>query len=293
MFILLKFNKYKYQVFLIIILLFLNIGFYGNYITYKYKKNTYKIDENFYKYVMGKYDISIDENSRTNSIGCYYNISYLYNIKNIYDINSNIQASNFELYNSLGYNRDVFTQIPVQDKLSNDFLGIKYILDCGNNKLEQYGYKLLEKNSTYSIYVNNDSKSIGFIPKSFISQKDFDKLDIIQKRAILNESIVLKDYQIDAYQFIFENKSVNKIGKFKFIKNGFIINVESSKESLIEFIVPYDSGWSAKINNRETKIEKVSNGLMAIKLQDGENKVKFTYFPKGLKLGTVSKFIGK
>ena len=43
------------------------------------------------------------------------------------------------------------------------------------------------------------------------------------------------------------------------------------------------NGFNSKID----EIEKVDNGLIAIKINKGLNNVKFTYYPPGLKLGLI------
>ena len=53
------------------------------------------------------------------------------------------------------------------------------------------------------------------------------------------------------------------------------------------YTVPYDKGWKAFVNKKEVKIEKVDNGLMAVKINKGINNIKFIYYPPGLKLGLI------
>ena len=107
--------------------------------------------------------------------------------------------------------------------------------------------------------------------------------------------IILDDEQITKYKDYYnEDVKVNS-NKFKFINNGFISDIDVSKDTLVLYSVPYDKGWKAFNNGREVEIENVDNGMMAIKINKGMNNVKFTYYPRGLKLGlwlSIVSYIG-
>ena len=53
------------------------------------------------------------------------------------------------------------------------------------------------------------------------------------------------------------------------------------------FSVPYDDGWSAKVNGQDVEIEKVDYGFMAVLCPAGSNDIQFTYETKGLFWGKV------
>lgn len=51
--------------------------------------------------------------------------------------------------------------------------------------------------------------------------------------------------------------------------------------------VPYDSGFSAKINGHKAEIYRCMTGFMALKLDEGHNDIAVSFLPKGLKEGGV------
>lgn len=51
------------------------------------------------------------------------------------------------------------------------------------------------------------------------------------------------------------------------------------------FSIPFDGGWSASVNGKYTTIYR-SGGMMALKLEAGDNTIVFTYEAPGLKTGT-------
>ncbi len=44
--------------------------------------------------------------------------------------------------------------------------------------------------------------------------------------------------------------------------------------------IPYEDGWTIKVNGKEVKQEKVLESLIAVPLEEGENKITFKFLPK-------------
>lgn len=69
--------------------------------------------------------------------------------------------------------------------------------------------------------------------------------------------------------------------------------VSGAKEGQWLFLsVPYDSGFSAKVNNKDAEIYRCMTGFMAIKLDEGNNDIAISFCPKGLKPGIVLSVCG-
>ena len=49
--------------------------------------------------------------------------------------------------------------------------------------------------------------------------------------------------------------------------------------------IPYDEGWSLKVDGEEYDYFKILNGLIGVKLQPGEHKIEFKYKLPGLRTG--------
>ncbi len=75
-----------------------------------------------------------------------------------------------------------------------------------------------------------------------------------------------------AYEFEVDNK-------------GFTAKVNRDKTTLVFFSVPYEEGWSATVNGKAAKIEKVMNGFMAVKADAGDSTIRFDYETPYLDLG--------
>lgn len=282
-------NKLKY----LFIFTILFVGIWSNYSIYKYRCNSLEYNKRFYNYIHSYKEIKFDDLVRTNSFtGCFSNQGIIFKNGNLLSFNTNMEGSAFEFYNSVDYQRLVSTSILVDSPL-NQFLSVKYFISCTDE--EKDDYKLYKDTKNYKIYLNDNYKEMGFVFNKYISNKEFLEKSTEEKYNIINSMIILDDEQITKYKDYYnEDVKVNS-NKFKFINNGFISDIDVSKDTLVLYSVPYDKGWKAFNNGREVEIENVDNGMMAIKINKGMNNVKFTYYPRGLKLGlwlSIISYIG-
>lgn len=282
-------NRLKY----LFIFTILFVGIWSNYSIYKYRCNSLEYNKRYYNYIHSYKEIKFDDLVRTNSFtGCFSNQGIIFKNGNLLSFNTNMEGSAFEFYNSVDYQRLVSTSILVDSPL-NQFLSVKYFISCTDE--EKDDYKLYKDTKNYKIYLNDNYKEMGFVFNKYISNKEFLEKSTEEKYNIINSMIILDDEQITKYKDYYnEDVKVNS-NKFKFINNGFISDIDVSKDTLVLYSVPYDKGWKAFNNGREVEIENVDNGMMAIKINKGMNNVKFTYYPRGLKLGlwlSIVSYIG-
>ena len=282
-------NKLKY----LFIFIILFVGIWSNYSIYKYRCNSLEYNKRYYNYIHSYKEIKFDDLVRTNSFtGCFSNQGIIFKNGNLLSFNTNMEGSAFEFYNSVDYQRLVSTSNLVDSPL-NQFLSVKYFISCTDE--EKDDYKLYKDTKNYKIYLNDNYKEMGFVFNKYISNKEFLEKSTEEKYNIINSMIILDDEQITKYKDYYNGDVKVNSNKFKFINNGFISDIDVSKDTLVLYSVPYDKGWKAFNNGREVEIEKVDNGMMAIKINKGMNNVKFTYYPRGLKLGlwlSIVSYIG-
>lgn len=282
-------NRLKY----LFIFTILFVGIWSNYSIYKYRCNSLEYNKRYYNYIHSYKEIKFDDLVRTNSFtGCFSNQGLIFKNGNLLSFNTNMEGSAFEFYNSVDYQRLVSTSILVDSPL-NQFLSVKYFISCTDE--EKDDYKLYKDTKNYKIYLNDNYKEMGFVFNKYISNKEFLEKSTEEKYNIINSMIILDDEQITKYKDYYNGDVKVNSNKFKFINNGFISDIDVSKDTLVLYSVPYDKGWKAFNNGREVEIENVDNGMMAIKINKGMNNVKFTYYPRGLKLGlwlSIVSYIG-
>jgi len=281
-------KKIKY----LIISIFVFVTLWGNYMTYHYIDfNLYKND-NYKIYLNIKNELSFEDVRTIGDYSCYANMGYIGRFNNMRAFNSNLNGTNFEFYKSIGYDRAVSTLLPVRDGVNDklyDFLGIKYVISRVD--IPMNNYKLVKETKNYYIYLNEDYKEFGFNVNEYMSHEEFNQLSDEDKKETLNTHIILDEKQILKYKKLYSNEVSYLSNKFSFEINGFSSKINSSGETLAIYAIPYDKGWRATVNGKEAVVEKVDNGMIAIKINQGQNEIKFTYKTPGLNLGMISSII--
>ena len=64
--------------------------------------------------------------------------------------------------------------------------------------------------------------------------------------------------------------------------------VNSNKAQTLITTIPYDEGWSAKIDGKKVETKAFQNAFVSIHVPKGKHKVTFSYMPKGFIAGAVS-----
>lgn len=60
---------------------------------------------------------------------------------------------------------------------------------------------------------------------------------------------------------------------------------EADKQASLLFTLPYDKGWSAKLNGKKIKISRAQEGFMKVNVPAGQGKIVLTFIPQGFYLG--------
>ena len=68
--------------------------------------------------------------------------------------------------------------------------------------------------------------------------------------------------------------------------SGFHAEITLKKDDLVFFSVPYDDGFTAYVNGKETEVIRVDEGLMAVLAPAGENTIDFVYQADGYSLAS-------
>ncbi|MDR1605706.1 MAG: YfhO family protein [Streptococcaceae bacterium] len=71
------------------------------------------------------------------------------------------------------------------------------------------------------------------------------------------------------------------------IKNGLQATVTARTKGDLFLTIPYDKGWSAKVDGQPVAIKQAQTGFMTIPLKKGSHTVQLTFLPQGLKAGSL------
>ena len=77
------------------------------------------------------------------------------------------------------------------------------------------------------------------------------------------------------------------VDDFEITKNGFSASSHSGSRQVVFFSVPYEQGWSAKVNGKQANIIKSNVGFMSIITEPGDNQIEFVYKTPGLRAGFI------
>jgi len=162
------------------------------------------------------------------------------------------------------------------------------------------------------IFRLKDNLPLGITYDTFISDKNFEKLDSLSRHAVLLQAVMvtndfqqkLKGFQqttsanlpnqsvtIEALQG-WVNKLKQDTLQIKSFSDNLIkgeIQLESPK--VLFLAIPYDEGWSAILDGKKTTIEKVDAGLMGILVDKGNHTLELKFEPPYVKQGTYISII--
>ena len=113
----------------------------------------------------------------------------------------------------------------------------------------------------------------------------------IEKYDSNNDNIkiyVLNNHKIEK---VIEHAKQVQTQKVTLEKDTVKANIQSEKEAYLTFQIPFDSGWRATINGKNTEIIKMNGAFLGIKLQKGNNEIKLKYIPRYFKISALLSLI--
>jgi uncharacterized membrane protein YfhO len=215
-----------------------------------------------------------------------------------------------EFYPTVDVTRDVSSKPDFEYYALRSLLSVRYLYADANEASEDSvlckGFRHLKTENGYHIYENKNYIPMGFTFDSYITEEQYYNIHETQRSEALLSSIVLNESQAKLYGPYLKHETDPRIGfsydefvsiarerrnnssyDFTYDENGFVCNIQLFKDNLVFFSVPYEKGWTAYVNGKETVIEKVDVGFMAVFAEKGINEIVFVYETPGLKLGAV------
>lgn len=249
-------------------------------------------------------DMYCDGDSR-----CMDNFPMFWQIPTIQTFHSVVPASIFTFYESIGVERNVASRPPYTHDGLRTLTSCRYYL-CYEGETRDHGidgFTYLATENGFDIYENQNFIPMGFTYDYYVDEETFEEWDIQHRDRLLVEAIRLTDEQIAEYGDILsplpptEGPAITAYGladsaadrkagacsEFVRGRNSFTASITTEGEELVFFSIPYEEGWTARVNGRQTKIENVSGGFMAVKVPAGESTIWFTYETPGLVWGAL------
>ena len=236
-----------------------------------------------------------------------------------------VPTSIMDFYESIDQTRDVASRMETKLYALRGLFSVKYYFNEFSEKeikgekepehtdtiSDMSDFKYVGTQNKFNIYENTNFVPMGFAYDTYVTDEEVKALGEVEKPVMLMESLVLDEKQAQTYaniitKFEKKNKNISKTlyntaceekraqscYSFTYDSQGFEGKIKLDKEKLVFFSVPYERGWSAKVNGKDVKVEKVSYGFMAVPVPAGDSTITFTFKAQGAKLGKIASLSG-
>ena len=256
---------------------------------------------------------------RTSTEANLQNMPTVWGLPTLRYFNSTVEPSIMSFYDTLGIPRSVKSDPDITDYPLMTLLSVRYYIDgayfdADGNALPaakvisgtQDTFTLMYQKNDLNFYENSEFLPMGFAFDSYTTNEALEGQPALMKEFACLEALVLDGEQISRYSDILTRydpaglsdagsrykEAVSKLRArsctgFKAEGSSFSAGISLDKPGLVFFSVPYSEGWSAQVNGEAALIEKVDNGLMAVKCGAGESSIVFTYKNRYLTAGLI------
>ncbi len=247
---------------------------------------------------------------RLDAYNCYNNMGIWLDQSCIQFFHSTVAPHILEFYPTVGVTRDVNSKPDFELYALRGLLSVRYTLVPKSDQVSWEdealkGWNLAETTTSYQIYENENWVPMGFAYEYYMTQDQFEGIAEEQRGNALMRAILLTGEQIEKYgellkpisdeeletldydSYVQDCNARRAAGVTSFTANdcGFEAVTDYEESTLVFFSVPYDDGFTATVNGQSTQIEKVDNGLMAIRVPAGHAEISFVYETPGLDSG--------
>ncbi len=237
-------------------------------------------------------------------------------IPTIQAFHSIVPGSVMDYYPYVGIDRGVATRPDTSVYAIRSFLNCRYLVDSTKNGGDfgkdktMSGWRYVETKNNFDVWENNYYIPYGFTYDYCITEKTVENnYQTSNKALVMLKAMIVSDEQAEKFSEVLpsvetlpnedfsengymvdciDRRETSLNNSFSIDKNGFTSGVNLDRENYVFYSVPYEDGWTAYVDGKQTEIEKVNVGFMAVKVGAGEHTVRFRYVAPGLKLGTVA-----
>ena len=223
---------------------------------------------------------------------------------------STVHPSIFEWYRGIGMIRTVESTLPFERIGARAVMSVRYYLENTLVKPENSytdqdgidGYTKINDLNGYNVYETENYIPMGFSFDSYMTEENYDLLEngVVSDR-VLVRNLVISDEMAEKYKGLMtedtdtnppdmsyeefadhcDDRAASACTEFGFDKNGWHASAQMEKDNLVLFSIPYDSGFSAKIDGKDAEVERADFALTAIYVPKGKHEITVTYMPEG------------
>lgn len=215
---------------------------------------------------------------------------------------STVSGSLYKFYENLGSNRALFTPNDIPGV--KELLGAKYYLVSGKNI--KNGIQTIQYNGeVWSLCENELAIPIGCFYDSYLTESEFLTLPENIRGIVMLKTLIITDDKEEIVSDVLPKSTISALEKLtsdnipslvlekKHISSkleryrwGFESVIETEKDGYAFYSVPYDKCFKVYVNGKRQEIID-SNGLMAVRIGEGVNQLRFVYVPVRVIIGMI------
>ncbi len=297
-----------------------NTPIYNSMFSIKYLMGTTNLGEDFYTYKYTVGDISVYENKYHLPIAFCADKNLAYWDVSVYDPFLSQTSFVSSAYGDLI--EDVFTPIETH---SAEYVNISYSEGdkpyAGQNTFfrnngGEFAYinakfYIEESQNVYFYFYSGNVDCVVISYDNFsinpnTSEKHILDIGYVEAGTLINVYIPFDEdrgdsgyYYLNAYGF---NSESFEQAYTKFSQGGLNVTehsdtyikgtVTATEDCLLYTSIPYDKGWTVKVDGQEVETYALQEALLYINLSAGEHTIEFSFFPQGFKIGLLASFAG-
>jgi hypothetical protein len=185
----------------------------------------------------------------------------------------------------------------------HSLVGMKYLISQNSLPDAMPGFSLFMKEKNYLIYRNDLALPLGIVQNKQLSRAKFNELQIPHKDIALINAVIVEDNQashedlidmrelfktpesdVMARWYIEPAKKLQQTGlKIEYFSSNFVRGkINPSQNGILVFSIPFNRGWSLKIDGQEAALFKANLGMLAAEVSKGSHQVELKFQRPGL-----------
>ena len=216
------------------------------------------------------------------------NMGIIYNIQGLMTYDSTYEQS-FNKMRRMNYAEIVEAMdwcFNIQDHNLMNFLSTKYSITANEETIPFDNYLILDDayRGSFIVAKNLDYKPLGKTYNQKLTYKEF--YEYYQ-----NDTALLNDYVISDSD-IKVGKTIAYLNNINYGNNYLSGDINTSQESFMVISLPFDSGWTIKVNGNYVTYYECNGGMLGFNIEKGANHIEMYFIPEGFYVGTILSCIG-
>ena len=167
------------------------------------------------------------------------------------------------------------------------------------------GFVYRREENGFAVYENPNAVPMGFL-QTTVTGTHHQRMDSETVGQVMLAAVTLDDAQLERYGGRLERLDVyniplweasaarlkqNACDRFVVTDSGFSAHISAEEAGIVVFTIPYDKGFSAKVDGQDVEIIPCDAAFMGVWVEPGEHEIVFTYRTRMLRLGIAMSVI--